>query len=148
MEKQERIVCAAMFVKWKYKDLDFKNEEVICGVNHNLIRKSSHFMNRRYNYDREYFSFEKGFITNKNRFVDAKEAMSIAIKSGQYPDYEFRKKVCLHEIEEANENKKHNQENIGFDGQLYVTDIGYLENKIKEYDSILERDYLKPEDLY
>lgn len=138
MDKQEKVVCAAIqYSARDYKNGGFSEPKHICGVDYKFIEIPV-----------AYTSPIRGFATSKNRFVDAKEAMRIAVKTGQYPNYEFRKKVCLHEIEEANENKKHNQENIGFDGQLYVADIGYLDNKIKEYDSLLERDYLKPEDLY
>lgn len=146
MDKQEKIVCAAVKITYKDGVGDYA-VDTICDATYKLIRQSQ-------SYKRQHFVHAStakdtdGFITNYGRFVDAKEAMRIAVKTGQYPDYEFRKKVCLHEIEEANENKKHNQEHIGFDGQLYVADIGYLENKIKEYNSLLERDYLKPEDLY
>ena len=83
-DKQERIVCAAIkfFVESISGDDDPYSEVLLC-----------------LNYDDEY-AFEKrfelsgtgyyvaseekrGFITNKNRFVDPKEAMGIAIGAGQ-----------------------------------------------------------------
>lgn len=144
MDKQEKIVCAAMFVKWKYKDIDFKNEEIICGVDHNLIRKSSHFMDRRYNYDREYFSFEKGFITSKNRFVDAKEAMRIAIDAKQMIDIDSVISDINLEIDAIEFLIKNND----IDEKFSTKKLESLRRKLTRFLKIENRDELKPEDLY
>lgn len=79
MDKQEKIVCAA--VKFDYM---IHSEVVIC-LDYDDNRVRDHISN-----DISYGVIgEKthGFITNKNRFVDPKNAFVIAVNAGQISPY-------------------------------------------------------------
>lgn len=147
MSKQEKIVCAA--VKFIFPNNGEKDEVVVPYVKSHkeeyhvflLLTKLGVWRSTRY---RE----ELGFATSFQRFVDPVEAMKIAVKTGQYPDYELMKRKALEEIGYAKENERHN-ESVGVLGfKLFVADIPKLVSRVKELDKLLGRDYLLPEDLY
>lgn len=84
MDKQEKIVCAAVKITYKDGVGDYA-ADVICDATHKLIRSGQ-------SYKRQHFvhvSTAKdidGFRTNYGRFVDPVEAQKIAIACGQYED--------------------------------------------------------------
>lgn len=144
MSKQERVVCAA--VKVCITNDNYSEPVVVAGIDYQAINNSG--LLSAVGHPTYCNMNHLGFITNKNRFVGAKEAMKIAIKSGQYPDYELMKRKALEEIGHAKENEKHN-ESVGILGfRLYVADIPKLVARVKELDKLLECNYLLPEDLY
>lgn len=82
MSKQEKIVCAALRVTWTGV-LNLEHDMVLCGPHYEFIRRNGLYMNLKYGEFQETVNHEKGFITNKNRFVDPVEAMGIAVKAEQ-----------------------------------------------------------------
>ncbi len=83
MLSKERILCAAIW---------FKTEEehphqpegrwlglTVCGLRHNNCYQIAHLISK----DLKNLHHEQGFLTSKNRFVDRKEAASIAFLAGQ-----------------------------------------------------------------
>ena len=67
--KAEMIVCSAILN-------DSAPPIMICGLRHNDCLKTNHIL------DIDESGFQ-GFLTTENRFVDRKEALRIAIQSGQ-----------------------------------------------------------------
>lgn len=141
MIKKERVFCPA--VRLKARNMQ---EDVLC-----LSYDDIYVQNAESTFKGIYESGGKskinGFVTNLGRFVDPKEAMRVAIKSGQYPNYAVMKLRLLEEIECSRRNRAHNKSMGIFDGQLYVADISELEGKIKAIDKLSGRDYLVPEDI-
>lgn len=70
---QERIICAAIHDPDR-KDLA-GNPLIHCGLRHAYILWQGKDVSRRPQH--------QGFLTNKNRFVDRKEALDIALKADQ-----------------------------------------------------------------
>lgn len=88
MSKKEKIVCAAVrFEKEHVRTGIESNINVLC-VNYadeNIEEARFRFENNPYYFvNREI----EGFITNKNRFVDQREAMKIALKANQISSVE------------------------------------------------------------
>ncbi len=88
MSKKEKIVCAAVrFEKEHVRTGIESNINVLC-VNYgdeNIEEARFRFENNSYYFvNREI----EGFITNKNRFVDQREAMKIALKANQISSVE------------------------------------------------------------
>lgn len=79
MEKQEKIVCAAIQIKY-FDGYGRKSTEFL-GVNYKYIKSDRVY--EMYCEDYSFLSEIKGFITNENRFVDAKEAWRIAKDADQ-----------------------------------------------------------------
>ena len=72
----ERIVCAA--------NIDRETGEVILGVRHYCPRMLKTLENKGFTPEKPLHPFmEDGFITNKNRWVDRKEAWKIAEEQDQ-----------------------------------------------------------------
>lgn len=134
MDKQERIYSAAIDVVYGTDDTDGFNgrrfsEYALCINWNDEYVEQILFWIKKGGY--KVYSLKNGFITNKNRFVDAKEAMEIAIDQDQILEINN----CFYELTKANAN-----ENF---------------RKVKELLSKLQKlriDYasreLKPEDLY
>lgn len=82
MEKQEKIVSAAVLCTFELWETCEKFEQVIMCINYDdgIVKD---IKNAHINEATDFISSKEGFITNKNRFVNAKEAMEIAIKVGQ-----------------------------------------------------------------
>lgn len=79
--KQEKIVCAAIYVM-PVKD-GYEGSPVVKGINYESIMKDGILSEIAHpTYCRV---FTHGFVTNKNRFVDALEARRIASDAGQAP---------------------------------------------------------------
>ena len=79
MDTQEKIVCAA--VKVARVKSDYKGVKIVIGVDYQSIYNDgvlSYLAN-----DQDTNIWQNGFITSKNRFVDAKEAMRIAVEENQ-----------------------------------------------------------------
>lgn len=79
MDKQEKIVCAA--IEFTTEDLFISTQQdkyVLCGVGYEEIKNFNNSV-----ICREVLHTQNGFITSKNRFVDAKEAMKIAVEENQ-----------------------------------------------------------------
>ncbi|WP_077929242.1 hypothetical protein [Wohlfahrtiimonas populi] len=82
MDKQEKIVCAAIqFRPYICEHDGFGDKTELNGCSYDEIRSSFAY---------EYLCVtgsskdeKEGFITSKNRFVDAKEAMKIAVEENQ-----------------------------------------------------------------
>ena len=127
MDKQEKIVCAA--VKITYKDgIGDYAIDVICDATHRLIRLSQ-------SYKRQHFVHAStakdtdGFRTNYGRFVDPIEAQKIAIACGQYRDPHARIKALEQSIE------------VGWDSIKYAKTgvmISSLKKRIAEDQETLE----------
>lgn len=77
MENKEMVVCAAVR-KWAGN-----KEEVEIFVDY----PDEYLTN---NAQIGYVGYQNGFITNKNRFVDPKEAMKIAVEAKQIDDLKIR----------------------------------------------------------
>lgn len=83
----ERIVCSACQVFVDKKDgTNEDGSEIIhevYGLRHydQFMRKQIQELEKQYNY--ALLDWEQGFLTNKGRFVDRKEAMEIAKEQGQ-----------------------------------------------------------------
>lgn len=83
----ERIVCSACQVFVDERDgMNEDGSEIIhevYGLRHydSLMRKQIKELEKQYNY--ALLDWEQGFLTNKGRFVDRKEAMEIAKEQGQ-----------------------------------------------------------------
>lgn len=83
----ERIVCSACQVFVDERDgTNEDGSEIIhevYGLRHydSLMRKQIKELKKQYNY--ALLDWEQGFLTNKGRFVDRKEAMKIAKEQGQ-----------------------------------------------------------------
>ena len=83
----ERIVCSACQVFVDERDgTNEDGSEIIhevYGLRHydSLMRKQIKELEKQYNY--ALLDWEQGFLTNKGRFVDRKEAMKIAKEQGQ-----------------------------------------------------------------
>lgn len=89
MDKQEKIVCAAIQFQFKdYENDGYFPPQHICGVDYKFIE-----------IPRAYTAPRMGFATNKNRFVDPVEAQQIAIACGQYRDPHARIKSLESSIE-------------------------------------------------
>ena len=152
MDKQEKIVCAAIKIKW-FDGYNNRSTEFI-GVNYKYIRGDSVY--EMFCEDYTFLSEAEGFITSKNRFVDAKEAMEIAIKSGQYPDHQNEINNLEQMISSAKEAEARNKTRKPFDitnGFLNLKDefvLNYerLQEEVNALKAIAERAELKPEDLY
>ena len=117
MDKQEKIVCAA--VKVARVKSDYKGVKIVTGVDYQSIYNDgvlSYLAN-----DQDTNIWQNGFITDKNRFVDSVEAQQIAIACGQYRDPNARIKV----LETIIENDWH-QVNIAKSSQM----IRILKNQI------------------
>lgn len=69
----ERIICAAIHNP-EEKDLA-GNPLIHCGLRHAFILWQGEYVSRKPQH--------QGFLTNKNRFVDRKEALEIAINARQ-----------------------------------------------------------------
>ena len=80
--KREQIVCAAIKMRW-VGALNLKHCELLCGINHTQIRRSMFYQEKKCGEWQESFFHEKGFMTNKGRFVDPKNAMKLAINANQ-----------------------------------------------------------------
>lgn len=79
MDKQEKIVSPA--VRFAIAKEDYNGIKVVTGVDYESIYNDgvlSYLAN-----DQDTNIWQNGFITSKNRFVDAKEAMEIAVSCGQ-----------------------------------------------------------------
>ncbi|UNM95930.1 hypothetical protein MMG00_12115 [Ignatzschineria rhizosphaerae] len=125
-EKQERIVGASLLVSYETSD-KYDNELRIDGADWGFIRGGQVYSNIRDVYG--IHGQSEGFFTNKNRFVDPKEAMGIAIEAGQLS--EIREKI---------------QYGYGLAGyESYNPDTDEALEELKA--SLLKRG-LKPEDLY
>lgn len=62
------------------------NEVVLLGIRHWDVQMHTQMAAYQAAYGTEYFDFEteeQGFLTNRNRFVDRKEAFSIALSQNQ-----------------------------------------------------------------
>ena len=79
MSKQEKIVCAAIYVM-SVKD-GYEGTHIVKGVNYEEINKDG--LLSEISHPTFCNAFISGFITNKNRFVDPVEAMRIAVKAEQ-----------------------------------------------------------------
>ncbi len=86
MKNKETIICSAIYIDDKkehvHQPINIKTGFVVCGHRHHncfsilsLIKLDCKSIN------------VQGFLTSKNRFVDRKEAMLIAIKAGQGGNY-------------------------------------------------------------
>lgn len=122
--KQERIVCAAIKVSL-VKD-GYQGINIVTGVDYKsiveggLISEISHptYCN----------IFIRGFITNKNRFVDPKEAADIAL--------EFDQVISVNKLWDA------------FGQAQEEVEKDLLQEKIYQKGSQILQEGLKPEDLY
>lgn len=94
--KQERIVCAAIKMRW-VGALNLKHCELLCGINHTQIRRSMFYQEKKCGEWQESFFHEKGFMTSKGRFVDPKNAMKIAINANQIAALVEAEKECWDE---------------------------------------------------
>ena len=131
MSEKEKIVCAAIqYNAWdicqeKYRDEPF----YICGLDYESIMESDAYI--QCCILKSTINDKKGFITNKNRFVDAKEAMSIALKACQIQAVESIAMRAAHHRQLGNTSTARAEESA-------------LVSMVELY---LARE-LKPEDLY
>lgn len=139
MDKQEKIVSPAVEFEYFYRgddpDCDDKPiaREVVMCIHYDDERieskRDAHFM-----YDTNVRE-KKGFITSKNRFVDAKEAMRIAISQCQIYSVE----LLYRELNTHNASPRYDNWQLHHD--QIKAGIALMES------SLLARE-LKPEDLY
>lgn len=91
---EERIICSAVWYKeielkkqvpeWAFLPVNIKKGIVFCGHRHaQCIYSKCALTGLR---DAESGESVQGFLTNKNRFVDRKEAFEIAMNQGQIID--------------------------------------------------------------
>lgn len=78
MDKQEKIVCAA--VRFTIPKGDYTGVKIVTGVSYKSIVEGGIL---DYLAHEETNIWQKGFVTNHNRFVDAKEAYRIALHANQ-----------------------------------------------------------------
>jgi hypothetical protein len=83
----EYIICAAIWFqdgnKHEHQPVNIETGFVVCGRrHHNCYIIVSIIRNESYKVS-EYGKNIQGFLTNKNRFVDRKEAMTIALEANQ-----------------------------------------------------------------
>lgn len=127
MDKQEKIVCAAIEFVVEDSFISSQHDKyVLCGIGYEEINDFNNSV-----MGREVLCAKNGFITDKNRFVDAKEAMEIAIEQDQILEINN----CFAEFHEAQLAENFRKVN---------TLLGELQSlKLKH----ASRE-LKPEDLY
>lgn len=116
MDKQEKIVCAAI------RNWMGKSENIVLYVEY-----PDHLTESLYQVGD--IGYEKGFVTNKNRFVDPVEAMKIAISAHQL----IKMQEKIWDILSKLQNKE-NAQNETIEHQEIV--MRFLDKE------------LKPEDLY
>ncbi|MGL4673491.1 MAG: hypothetical protein ACRCXK_01385 [Wohlfahrtiimonas sp.] len=146
MDKQEKILTQG--IKFIVRDNGSKNEFEEGFTNHvpfildvneiqvRLFRESVQAEND-HGADFEIIREDIGFITSKNRFVDAKEAMEIAIKARQITSPVDLVMAMKNRIKMAKSNPNE------YGGESYIK---HLESEIKAID--IAQTELKPEDLY
>lgn len=140
MTKQERIVCAAV------KAYVIPHENWYAEPFYHVFKVINH---EDYKEEHIYRYLEVfvnpapvfGFFTSKNRFVDAKEAMEIAVKSGQYPEKSDETLTCEITLGAVlrlpKSNRCRRKENV----KGWISRLRYS----RKQDDLRE---LKPEDLY
>ena len=82
MKMEERIICSAI---WFDDDIARANQNVIsgfvvAGLRHSDCFRTASVFDPEYKYN---YRSKQGFLTSGNRFVDRKEALSIAISARQ-----------------------------------------------------------------
>lgn len=83
-QTQEYILCSAVWFddgkKYEHQPKNIETGYVVCGRrHHNCFALLSYLADGGYIKDEK----EQGFLTNTDRFVDRKEAVQIALASGQ-----------------------------------------------------------------
>ena len=91
LSKKEVIVCAALRVAWTGV-FNLQHDEVLCGPHYDFIRRNGLYMNLKYGEFQETVNHEKGFITNKNRFVTPQEALQL---TGRQNEMRFQNRDYL-----------------------------------------------------
>ena len=135
MSEKEKIVCAAIqYNAWdicqeKYRDEPF----YICGLDYESIMESDAYV--QCCILKSTINDKKGFITNKDRFVDPREAMKIAIDAGQIP--------YLKDLFDSYHHARINNPDTGVSYEAKM-----LFSAFNHQRSIWECRDLKPEDLY
>lgn len=127
MSKQEKIVCAAIYVM-SVKD-GYEGTHIVKGVNYEEINKDG--LLSEISHPTFCNMFIRGFVTNKNRFVDPVKAMKIAIEARQFEYLVFKDL----EVRLLKQQK--------FDTQAKIS-----ERLVKEWIDIVSERGLEPEDLY
>jgi len=89
----ELIICSAIwFDHPEYQDehrpMNLERGMVVAGMRHHNIRQTISLLMGRKKNQTKYLEFvnsrvAEGFLTNKNRFVDRKEAAELALRNGQ-----------------------------------------------------------------
>lgn len=129
--KREKIVCAA--IKTVGTNGESKRSLISIGVDYHFIQEQEGYEGF---YDTETVLTEiRGFITNKNRFVDPREAMAIAINAKQIP--------YLNDLFESYERARITSPGVGVCYEAKMLFDGW-EHQRKNFDCR----GLKPEDLY
>lgn len=143
MNKQEKVVCTAIYVM-NVRD-DYKGTRIVKGVNYEDIRGDG--LVSEISHPIHCNMLINGFATNKNRFVDSKEAKKISVYNDNRVDYGIYKEMERLRKEIAKANNKRNRGDLSVELSLNILMNKYseLEAKLNEFRS---RDYLLPEDLY
>jgi hypothetical protein len=87
MNQTEYIICAAIWFqdekKYEHQPININTGFVVCGLrHHNCFMTVSIIKNESCKVS-DYGKNIQGFLTNKNRFVDRKEAATIALNAKQ-----------------------------------------------------------------
>ena len=82
----EKILCAAIHFddgkKYQFQPINIESGVVFCGYRHScMFQQIGGTVPERHNFG--IYEKAQGFLTNKNRFVERKEALEIAIKANQ-----------------------------------------------------------------
>jgi hypothetical protein len=90
IETKEYILCAAVWVQdekeYMHQPKNIINGFVVCGQRHHNCFTTIQILNveKVFNSDKRVkYTITQGFLTNKNRFIDRKEAAIIAFENGQ-----------------------------------------------------------------